>query len=108
MLSRIANILTALIISSLIAIGGMIISLTRSANIVENDIKNMKDKLEKYESKVENLQKSREDLSEYYVTRREFNGILEQQNTILANINKQLEKQQDLLMESLKKERGSN
>lgn len=108
MLRRIANILTALIISSLIAIGGMIISLTRSANIVENDIKNMKDKLEKYESKVENLQKSREDLSEYYVTRREFNGILEQQNTILANINKQLEKQQDLLMESLKKERGSN
>ena len=108
MLRRIANILTALIISSLIAIGGMIISLTRSANIVENDIKNMKDKLEKSESKVENLQKSREDLSEYYVTRREFNGILEQQNTILANINKQLEKQQDLLMESLKKERGSN
>lgn len=108
MLRRIANILTALIISSLIAIGGMIISLTRSANIVENDIKNMKDKLEKYESKVENLQKSREDLSEYYVTRREFNGILEQQNTILANINKQLEKQQDLLMESLKKERGSS
>ena len=108
MLRGIANILTALIISSLIAIGGMIISLTRSANIVENDIKNMKDKLEKHESKVENLQKSREDLSEYYVTRREFNGILEQQNTILANINKQLEKQQDLLMESLKKERGSN
>lgn len=104
MLRGIANILTALIISSLIAIGGMIISLTRSANIVENDIKNMKDKLEKHESKVENLQKSREDLSEYYVTRREFNGILEQQNTILANINKQLEKQQDLLMESLKRQ----
>lgn len=104
MLRRIANILTALIISSLIAIGGMIISLTRSANIVENDIKNMKDKLEKSESKVENLQKSRDDLSEYYVTRREFNGILEQQNTILANINKQLEKQQDLLMENLKRQ----
>lgn len=104
MLRRIANILTALIISSLIAIGGMIISLTRSANIVENDIKNIKDKLEKSELKVENLQKSRDDLSDYYVTRREFNGILEQQNTILANINKQLEKQQDLLMESLKKQ----
>lgn len=104
MLRRIANILTALIISSLIAIGGMIISLTRSANIVENDIKNMKDKLEKSESKVENLQKSRDDLSDYYVTRREFNGILEQQNTILANINKQLEKQQDLLMENLKRQ----
>lgn len=108
MLRRIANILTALIISSLIAIGGMIISLTRSANIVENDIKNIKDKLEKSELKVENLQKSRDDLSDYYVTRREFNGILEQQNTILANINKQLEKQQDLLMENLKRQRGSN
>lgn len=104
MLRRIANILTALIISSLIAIGGMIISLTRSANIVENDIKNIKDKLEKSELKVENLQKSRDDLSDYYVTRREFNGILEQQNTILANINKQLEKQQDLLMENLKRQ----
>lgn len=104
MLSRIANILTALIISSLIAICGMIISLTRSANIVENDIKNIKDKLEKSELKVENLQKSRDDLSEYYVTRREFNVILEQQNIILANINKQLEKQQDLLMENLKRQ----
>lgn len=104
MLRRIANILTALIISSLIAIGGTIISLTRSANIVENDIKNIKDKLEKSELKVENLQKSRDDLSDYYVTRREFNGILEQQNTILANINKQLEKQQDLLMENLKRQ----
>ena len=104
MLRRIANILTALIISSLIATGGVIISLTRSANIVENDIKNIKDKLEKSELKVENLQKSRDDLSEYYVTRREFNGILAQQNTILANINKQLEKQQDLLMENLKRQ----
>ncbi len=108
MIRRIANILTALIISSLVAICGMIMSLNRSSNIVENEIKNIKDKLEKFESKVENLQKSRDDLSEYFVTRREFNGIIEQQNALLANINKQLEKQQDLLMENLKKERGSN
>ena len=102
------KIIIAVLVSGIIGLSGVIFTLIKDVNTLKSECSTSVSTITKLEISVESLKKYRESLSDYYVTRREFNGILEQQNTILANINKQLEKQQDLLMESLKKERGSN
>ncbi|MEG3013144.1 MAG: hypothetical protein RR795_01630 [Cetobacterium sp.] len=46
------------------------------------------------------LQKSRENLSDYYVTRREFNNIIENQNKFLEKLDYKMEKISDKLIKS--------
>lgn len=64
----------------------------------EKDVTLLKQFSENAAKDIQILKKSRESLSDYYVTRREFNSIIETQNKKIDMLNDKIEKLIDILM----------
>lgn len=84
-------ILTALI-GSLIAYFAMVGKHDRAIEIINITDKAQSEKIQALEKRTGELTQSRESLSDIYVTRREFNRLVEEQKSTLDKIDSKLEK----------------
>ena len=90
------GVLTGIIISIIGTWYNNDIQTKRNATRLDNIEKKMGD-VDLYHSiRLEKLEKSRDSMSEIYVTRREFNKVIEMQNEKMDMINKNIEKLLDL------------
>lgn len=67
-------------------------------NYLEKEVSVLKQSSKNSDTKIEKLEVSRENLSNYYVTRREFNQIIEAQNKKLDNQEVKLDKIIDIVI----------
>ena len=92
------KIIIGVLISGIAALSGVIFSLIKDVNTLKGECNNSVVTLNKLETSVESLKKTRESLSDYYVTRREFSSAIEQQNTLLSGLDRKLEKLTDVFV----------
>ena len=92
------KIIIGVLISGIAALSGVIFSLIKDVNTLKGECNNSVVTLNKLETSVESLKKTRESLSDYYVTRREFSAAIEQQNALLSRLDSKLEKISDVFV----------
>lgn len=74
---------------------GYVVNLGKTQNDMTTELAILKTSDKSHKDSIEKLQKSRETLSDYYVTRPEFNRIIEDQKKLLEKIDARLEKLTD-------------
>lgn len=92
------KIIIAVLVSGIIGVSSVIFTLIKDVNTLKSEYETSVSALNKMEIAVESLKKNRESLSDYYVTRREFNSTIEQQNALLSGLDRKLEKLTDVFV----------
>lgn len=90
----IPNLLVAIIIGMI----GTFWQVKENTNNINNILTEIGEMEQKHIERLSNLEKSRENMADYYVTRREFNVVIQSLNEKMNKVDKNIEKLLDLQM----------